>query len=438
MQIIKQIHLATLEAPFSLFQLRRRSSLWLLFYLIIGFAAFALVTKLLLDNETHLKQIILDYLFPESWHVISEKLFQFFFESQAKVVLSNLILSSSLVASSVILFPIKEKLSSVFEREMKYPNGETDEFSLWHQALEETRLLLFYLTAQLCILWIGYYPYAWATITSIVLSYLFLFFTFGLDLIAPTLQRHRISYFLMFKGLIKNTPVTLIFGLIYSIPSLVVAHFVFAQEQLSLLEMASILFLVNILFIALAVPAGTAIASKLLPEIKSTIPPGNTARSFSYCIMGLLLIGSLFLHSRLLQSMHHKSQILKVEYSIDWSSFDFEIATLGEMASGKFIGNVTFDLNIKNSTEYDLLLEKSLLLIEKDEQRISTIEINGFYIPAASDRDISITLDSLSDVSTLKDFEGITDNWRIDLEIELWPGIPFIVNILTSDADKKD
>ena len=205
MRLTQQITLALFFAPLSLRHLKKNSLVWLLSYLTLGLVVFSIFSWFLLENQDHIKQNILDYFFPQSWQNVSERLGVYLFESQAKVVLSNLVLSGSLVMASLFLFPIKEKYSAKFEQDLPVNNGSIKEFPLIMQALEETKLFIVYLAAQSIILWIGYYPYQWATITSIILSYLFLFFTFGLDFISPTLQRHRITYSLIIKSLLKKT-----------------------------------------------------------------------------------------------------------------------------------------------------------------------------------------------------------------------------------------
>ena len=197
MQLSRQIEQGLIAAPMSLRQARAASLRWFALYFAAGSLVFFLLSWALLEHQQEIKQALLDYLFPESWQWLSERLGLFFFEAQAKIVIANAILSGSVVLASVFLFPIKEQYSAAFEREAGFDNGPPLEFSLWVQAQEESKLLLLYLSAQSVILWLGYYPYGWAQTSSIALSYGFLFFSFALDFIAPTLQRHRIKYTVM-------------------------------------------------------------------------------------------------------------------------------------------------------------------------------------------------------------------------------------------------
>ena len=271
----------------------------------------------------------------------------------------------------MFLFPLKERYSAIFEKEMGYPNGQPEEYSLAYQAVEETRLFLFYLTAQLSILWIGYYPYEWTRTLSIVLSYFFLFFTFGLDLISPTLQRHKINYAKIVKLLTANPVLTLGFGLVYSLPVVLLSFWVFSNPEWSLTKITSVLFFLNLLAIALAITGGTKIATQLVPLAKQLPAIGHQRQAFWYGLMGLVLVISATLHATLVSSMHHKSQILKAGYDVQWSSIDIDLPSLEELRTGKAFGSLSVDLEITNPTEFDIIIEKSRLLIDNKGKRVS-------------------------------------------------------------------
>lgn len=430
MTIFQQFRIALLGAPTSLIQLRRQSLAWMGIYCLSGIIVFGLFVWIMLTNQALIKSALLNYLFPQSWHELSETLANFLFESQTKSVVSNAILSGSLVLASIFLFPVKEKYSAMFEKDARYQNGSVDEFPLIYQAWEEIKLLLIYLTAQSVILFIGYYPFQWSIWLSVALSYLFLFFTFGLDFISPTLQRHRSKYVLILKVLLKKPILVITFGLLFSLPVILFSRWIFSFEELTLIEISSILFLVNILFLTLAVPAGTHVASCLLPQIRLTLPPQKKSVIWGYSLMLLLLISGLFLHSRLVISLHHKSQLLKAEYNIDWSSIDFEVPSFSQLTKGKALSNLTFDMIISNPSEYNIEIENSQIFIEQKENMIATIDLNGFSLPAGKSRRVTLTLDSDSDLSQISSFSQILENWRIDMHMQVWPGIPFIFNIM--------
>jgi len=427
---LQQLKEAFYYAPLSLIKIRKNSALWMFIYLITGLAIFSVFSWVMLSNQNEIKAAFLSYLFPHSWHEIAEDLVNFLYESQAKSVLSNMILSGSLVVSSMFLFPIKEKYSAEFEKDAKYKNGKVKEFPLIIQAWEEVKLFLLYLTAQSVILWVGYYPYQWANWASISLSYLFLFFTFGLDFISPTFQRHRKSYSLILKVLLKKPILVLSFGLVFSLPVILLSQYVFSFEELTLIEIASILFITNLLFLTLAVPAGTRVATALFANLTRTLRPTKKTVIRSYSAMTIILLLGLFLHSTLISSLHHKSQLLKAEYNVDWDSIEYDLPSLSNFLNGKALTNLSFNINIKNPTDFDIVIEKSQIFVEKKDATIATIDLTGFEIPAGESRQVKMKLDSDSDLSKVTNFREILEYWRVDMHLELLPGIPFVLNIV--------
>jgi hypothetical protein len=433
MSIFYQLKLSLFEAIASLRFFNRKALSWGVVYSLATIVIFGLFVWFLFNYQVPIKAALLDYLFPKSWQSLSEQLANFLFESQTKIVLGNMILSGSLVLASITLFPVKEKYSSEFEKTLKHNNGQTSEFPLYMQALEEVKLFLLYLTAQSVILWIGYYPFVWTTIISNTLSFVFLFATFGLDFIAPTLQRHRVTYSLMIKFLLQHPLIALSFGTLFSLPLVLISPYIFSIPELSFIEITGFLLFLNIIFLVLAVPAGTFIASKLLPEVRQTEPAKRRNVRASYVMMTVLLLSTLFLHSQLVVSLHHKSQLLKAEYDLDWSSISFDLPSFSELSSGKALSNFSMDIVINNPTQFDIIIEPSELYIEQKENLIAKLNINGFALASGENKRITLNMDSDSDLSKLSEFGELTKDWNIDMYIDVWPGIPFMLNVFKSE-----
>jgi hypothetical protein len=430
MKLTQQLSEAFIRSPLSIFQLKRSSLIALCFYLFSALIVFGLAAGLLLSNQDLIRQTLLEYLFPSSWHDNIDQLVAMFFESQAKLVLSSMILGGSLVAASILLFPLKERYSAAFEQDGNFQNGALEEFSLIKQALEESKLLFLFVTAQMLSLWIGFYPYSWATGLSVTLSILFLFFFFALDLISPTLQRHKITYVMIIKVLFNNPFAALGFGLIYSLPPLLLGNYILSIESLSIVEIASIMFLVNIGMLSLAVPAGTRLASQLIEETRALKPPDKKSLSIAYAVIMLTFFIGLFLHSRLALSIHHKSQILKCQYGVVWSTFDIDMPSFESLKSGKPISKIEFDIAITNPTPYDLNIEDSVLFAKQNGQLVGTVDMSGFDVSSGKTIIKNIKINAAMTTQSLSRFSGLLDGWQLSLEFELWPGIPFTMKLL--------
>ena len=433
MKYAQQFKLIFLTAPKSLSLFRRASVHWLIIYFLLALVLFGLFSSLLINNQENIRNLLLDYFFPQSWHELSFRLGNFLFESQAKVVIGNLIISGSLVFASVFLFPIKEKYSAQFELDAKLENGQIKEFPILYQALEEIKLFLLYLTAQSVILWVGYYPYSWTSWLSIFLSYLFLFFTFSLDFISPTLQRHRVKYSLILKLLTSHPILSLAFGVSFSLPTIFISQYIFTIESLTLIEISSMILLFNIMFFALAIPVGTTIASHLLKITKQITPYTKKTMLWGYSTATILLISGLYLHGQLVMSLHKKSQVLKANYAIDWSSFDYRASDLSKIFSAESTSHLSFDLVITNPTQFDIDIEESQIFIFNNSETISQIDLVGFNIPAGDKRKVRMRVNSISNFSLLTDYQRILQEWKIELHLQVWHDIPFVMKLYSDE-----
>lgn len=402
-------------------------------YLALGLILFGGVGYLFISHQALIKQAFLDYLLPQSWHRISDQLIHFFFASQTKLVLVNMIIGGAMVSASILLFPLKEHCSALFERDIRNLLAPPEEFPLWLQALEESKLLLFYLTAQSVIFAIGYYPYEWCNWLSNGLSTLFLCYSFGLDFISPTLQRHGARYNKIVKLLAKNPLLSLVFGAAFTLPMTFLGQWVMGIATLSLAETATILFLVNIFLLALAIPAGTRIGCAILSEGLATEAFTKNMRKWQYGLLTTALACSLSFHGLIAMSMHHKSQLLKCHYNIDWSSMDLTLPSFGAFIKGEQNTSLSFLLEIHNPTVFDIAVEQSTLSIWQNKQLVSRTHVNAFSVASGATTVHKMHFDILFDAKSLFSIEEVATGWEIQLEFELLPGIPFVIQLMAAN-----
>lgn len=429
MTLLQQLGM-TLASPTAI--LRGKSAFYvaLIAYLSLGLVLFGICGFVLVDNQDAIKQALMNYLLPSSWHYLSDVLLEFFFESQTKTVLASMIISSSLVVASVVLFPLKEYCSARYEEGGAYQNEPPAEFPLWLQALEESKLLFLYLVAQSVIFAIGYYPYEWCSWLSNGLSILFLCYSFGLDLIAPTFQRHRIRYNQILKLLSRKAVLTLLFGGLFALPALALGRYIITDESLTLAQVASILFIVNMFSLAVAIPAGTHIASRLLAQAKKVEPASRQNKRLWYVVLALLFALSAGFHGLVALSMHHKSQFLKCEYDLNWGSFAIDAPSFGALFRGEKHAQLRFELAVHNPTAFDLDIEKSVVSVWQHDNLISRTNISALSV--ASGATVVQPMEFTIEVNgkLLSGLDKITEGWRAEVEFELLPGIPFVIELL--------
>ena len=99
-----------------------------------------------------------------------------------------------------------------------------------------------------------------------------------------------------------------------------------------------------------------------------------------YSIMIIVLIFCSYLHYQLILSLHHKSQLLKANYDIDWSSMDYELPSFEALTNGKAFSSLSFDIEISNPTNFNISIEESELYLYQFENQIAVIDISGFEL----------------------------------------------------------
>jgi len=395
----------TIQFPLSIVKLKPKAIFWGCIYLSISFLFFGGILFFISNNEIEIRKVILGYLFPDSWHSTISWITNNFFTSIKKEILSNAIISIILIINSALLFPLKEKLSYTFEKESLQVKKKFADFSIFIQVLEEIKIILFVITMQMIIFWIGYFPNLYLKNLSLFLSYFVLFLSFAIDFIAPTLQRHKTFYSVIIKQLFKNLPLTIIFGAFFALPSIIVSHYLISSE-ISLTIYLLLLFLVNIISLFLAIISGTFIGSKLL-ETKNNFQRTNTGLRFiSWIILISLFSLNSLLFYRLGVTVHHKSPILKTQFSIDKSSFQINKSSIKDLLKGKIQADLSFKLNIYNPTNTDLEIEKSIFKFFFANVVLYELPINNYHIP--SKKSISKQIKFGIDYELLKKLQSST------------------------------
>ena len=226
MSFLSQLAHSLIWAPLSPLRLRPRAVAYLLQYIACAGAILGGTAWFLVAHQDDLRQVLLRYLLPESWVAAGGVLVDWFLATQTRAVVVNATVGGTLVLISVLLFPLKERVSAAYERGADLTDDAPSEFPLWFQAAEELKLVLLYVAAQMLILWIGYHPHPLRKQAATLLSFAYLFATFSVDFISPLLQRHRLSYSQILKVLLRHPVVLLSFGALFSLPGVLVGHLV--------------------------------------------------------------------------------------------------------------------------------------------------------------------------------------------------------------------
>ena len=417
---------AVLAAPFALLRLRSAGRRWLALYSLAAAALLCALAWLLIANQDALRSLLLSYLLPNSWHLAGDTLIRYFLANQTQAVLVNATMSGTLVLISVLLFPLKERASTAFERESGLVSEAPQEFPLWFQALEELKLVLVYAVAQCSILWIGYHPHPARKGLATALSFAFLFFAFAVDFISPLLQRHRLRYAQILKGLLLRPLLLFGFGAIVAWPALVANLYLAKAKGLSFTTAVLFGFGANLVAIIVAIVAGTWVGAKLLGPLRDEAPPHRVTRLLAWVL--LLALASLngYVFGNIGRSIHHKSQLLKCDYSLVSGSFKLSWPKWTTLLTGELRLGIAFDVEVRNPTPFDLVVERSRLELRHEEALVATSELEALAVPAHQTRRQRLALQLAIDAAVLRKGRALLkDRWNLTLFIRVTETIEF-------------
>jgi len=401
-----------------------------LFYLLSCLILLGLISILIISNEDTFKIWFLNYIFPKSWQLPIEIVIKFLLKSITRDILINGIVTFTFMIVSILLFPIKEKLSATYEVENELIDDPIKELPLFMQGLEEVKLLLVYLTAQMMIFWIGYQSAWMLKKLALVLSYVFLFTTFSTDFIAPVLQRHGRYYSQIVKTLLKNPLLTLFFGALLAVPSLVVTHLIVDVWDWKLAYAVIGIFSFSIIFIVLSVLAGTRMGALIFNQTDLIKRPNKAYQLIGWPALLLLFSLNCVVFARLGASFHHKSQFLKLKYTYVHNSFDLASFNLRSIFQGKLGGSIKFIIEIENPTEFNFEIEKNRLTLEHNNNIIASSSISPMVIKSKSVKLVPIEVESKMNLSSLKFNKDLLKSWSIVLYFKIMENFEFPLRIL--------
>ena len=424
MTVLEELRHALVLGPAAPARLRRRGWAFLALYLALAGAILGVVGWLAVTYRKDAVRLVAAYLFPDSWRVAAELLVERFARVQGHVVLVNAIIGGSLILVQLLLFPLKEKLSATFEAEARLTDRPPDEFPLWHQAWEEIILFLLFLAAQGSIFWLGWTAEPWRRTAAIVASFTFLFASFGIDFLSPLLQRHRLRYSQMAKTLALHPVTVFAFGALYTLPAVAAGRLIAAHPEWPLGRSAALLFGTSVACIAWAAVAGTWVASRLLPEAREVRRPSVAVRALAWGVLALVLAWNGYRFGAVGLALHHKSQILKCAYDVDWGSAGIDRPDWTALLGDELQVGVHVDVRIENPTRFDVEIEKNRLEIEFRGRHAATARLSPVRIPAGGETRAKVSFPITVTPSLLRHGRELLrgKEWRMTLYLEVAPG----------------
>lgn len=414
-----------LTSPTALVRVRWRAGFALLLYLGACAGVLWLVGSFLVSHQGDAVDLVAAYVFPESWRFAARELVRQLLEGQQRDVLINATIGASLLVVQLLLFWLKEIVSSTFEKEARLTPAPGRDLPLWLQIVEELELLLLFLAVQTSLVWLGYPPDPTRRLAASILSYVFLFASFGIDFLSPLLQRHELRYSTILKTLLFRRPILLlVFGAVFSLPAVAAAQWAAAHPEWTLARRLGLVFGVNVIMVVWATLAGTWAAAQILADAKQTRPPWAITRLVFQTVVVAALAWNCYRLGAVGLAIHHKSQVLKCRYDVDWTSIGIDRPSVLDLLADKVKVGVHLDLTIENPTSFDVVIEDNRLEVRHQDVLVATAKLSPVQVPAKGKTTTRMSFPIELTPSALRAGRELLDqqHWALTLYVEVAPG----------------
>ncbi|MBA3452493.1 MAG: hypothetical protein H0T42_05280 [Deltaproteobacteria bacterium] len=442
--VVAQIKLAVIDAPTAARRLRKRSAAWLAIYLAAATIVLGTVAWAIIANQEHILDLLLDYVMPEDWRFASKLLIQQFFAQQEQAVITNATIVASLLVVQITLFPIKEMVSKALEQDAQLVAEPMSEHPLWFQAWEEIKLFLFVVVSQGTIFWIGYSSDPGRELLSAVLSYVVLFASLAADFLSPVLQRHKLRYSSILKTLLSHPFLTFGFGALFALPAIVAAKIAVGHPTWSFTTQLCVSLGAQVIGIALAAIGGTVAGAPLIPDARTRKRSHPAARVLTWVVLLGLLGWNAYRFIAVGRSLHHKSQILKCEYTVDWGSFRANTPSAFELASALRKNSITvgigFDVTIHNPTSTLVEIEDNTFEVRQRAQLVAETRLPPLRIDPGTTQKVAVELPlTIKPSQVLRIRELITtEGWSMTLFVRVADNFTFPIYVLAAPLTKPE
>jgi hypothetical protein len=184
-----------------------------------------------------------------------------------------------------------------------------------------------------------------------------------------------------------------------------------------------VLLAIHVLTVAPAASAGTWVSARMLPTAKSLRPTRWWSRVLGTAIMITIVSVSGYAFSKLASSINNKTQILKCDYRVDWSTFDYRIPTLSDLSVG-----LSLEIEISNPTEVDVLIEESRLEIRNNQKHFSQVDIGRIEVPRGETRRQKVDLKVAIALTRLLEYKDLLSKpWEFTLWVQVTEDFEFPV-----------
>ncbi len=437
MTLLEQTRSVFVETPAAPWRLSSAARRLALAYMGCAALIVGVVGTVLLIVGPSVRDALLAEILPPSMHDVGYIVVTTALRTQTFELLANAMVTGSLLVVSLALFPLKEKLSRRVERDHQLDGGRAyQDHPLWFQGLEELKLLLLYVAVFIFLFWLGYDHSPVRKTVAVILSFLFTWFTWAVDFAAPTPQRHRLTYSQVIKAVLRRPLASLGFGALVSAPVVITTHAMSKAKGVDPAVIVAVVFGLNVLAMTWAAIAGTWLGARLIPVAEEQ----QRSHVITRCLVWLLIVGTIavgaIIAASVADSLRDKTHVLKCDYDVDWSTVRVSRPALGGLLAGQVDVGLSFDLDINNPTDRDVVLEDSRIALGDSRLQLAEARLQPIRVPAGATSKEHVDLRVSVDAKVLLDgFELNPERWRITLWVTLDNGLDVPI-FLKSDARK--
>ncbi len=385
--------------------------------LVLGGTGWALTT-----GRPALTDALLRYVFPEDWLRWVEPLAQGLLSGQGNVVFVNAALMTGIAVAAALLFPLKERVSKVFERGAPWaPAAPVRELPLAFQAFEETRIFLVYLSLQLTLFWVGLSPNPVRQTFAAGASTVLLWIQMTLDFGSPALQRRGRRYADIARLLLRRPFAALGFGALFAAPAQLAGLMLAPQAALAPERTLALLYGVTALSLPLAVWGGTRFGAELV-ELPVEPLRGLRRLAGNLAVTALVVV-NLASAGLALRTLHRMSQVLKCEYALVPDSWRVKTGLLDAFAADRVQLDASIEVDVRNPTPFDLEIHDLTFDVRHQGEPVAAPRLTGVRVPAGETRRQRLSLALPIALKTLGKGLGLLDpGWAVTLQLEVLPG----------------
>ena len=343
---------------------------WFLIYVLAALLILSGLLNLGINLGPKLEAWLMVKLVPEVWHPTVNDLIQRFFFEELRAFLVTTGFGLGVVTVGITLFPLKEKLSTTYERE-RFPELEKQPLPpLWSQGLEEIKLAFLYFLLQGMSLFLAVQGYPILASLGAALSIAYLVAAMALDHCSPFFQRRNHKIHSVIWILLRHAPLrTTLIGLICIGPVIILERLL--PTSLDPGGAIAILVFTEVLGMACATLLGCHLGFALVTKEKEFTdqrPPALWTLSYRISFFILTIWLGVFF-SWWGNRIHSDYQIIKCQYQPLWEKTEFKIRESKAL--------ISLPLQIQNKSSKPLDVTKLQIKVKGEGLLDGDIILNG-------------------------------------------------------------